>query len=101
MPATRDLRLLVGAVGLSSLGDRVALVPLALLVEQRGGTGVAVAALFVAMWSPAALLAGPAGLLADKVSPQKLLTLSSLAPRRCAPGSRSPTGSRRSSCSSR
>ena len=79
MPATRDLRLLVGAVGLSSLGDRVALVPLALLVEQRGGTGVAVAALFVAMWSPAALLAGPAGLLADKVSPQRLLTLSSLA----------------------
>jgi MFS family permease len=79
VPATRDLRLLVGAVGLSSLGDRVALVPLALLVEQRGGTGVAVAALFVAMWSPAALLAGPAGLLADKVSPQRLLTLSSLA----------------------
>ena len=37
MPAARDLRLLVGAVGLSSLGDRVALVPLALLVEQRGG----------------------------------------------------------------
>jgi MFS family permease len=79
MPAARDLRLLVGAVGLSSLGDRVALVPLALLVEQRGGTGVAVAALFVAMWSPAALLAGPAGLLADSWSPRRLLILSSLA----------------------
>lgn len=79
MPAARDLRLLVGAVGLSSLGDRVALVPLALLVEQRGGTGVAVAALFVAMWSPAALLAGPAGLLADTWSPRRLLILSSLA----------------------
>jgi MFS family permease len=79
VPASRDLRLLIGAVGLSSLGDRVALVPLALLVEQRGGTGVAVAALFVAMWSPAALLAGPAGLLADKVSPRTLLTVSSLA----------------------
>jgi MFS family permease len=79
MPAARDLRLLVGAVGLSSLGDRVALVPLALLVEQRGGTGVAVAALFVAMWSPAALLAGPAGLLADTWSPRRLLLLSSLA----------------------
>jgi len=75
----RDLRLLVAAVGLSSLGDRVALVPLALLVEARGGTGLAVAALFVAMWSPAALLAGPAGLLADKVSPQRVLILSSLA----------------------
>jgi MFS family permease len=79
MPAARDLRLLVGAVGLSSLGDRVALVPLALLVEQRGGTGVAVAALFVAMWSPAALLAGPAGLLADTWSPRRLVILSSLA----------------------
>jgi MFS family permease len=78
MPAARDLRLLVGAVGLSSLGDRVALVPLALLVEERGGTGVAVAALFVAMWSPAALLAGPAGLLADTWSPRRLLILSSL-----------------------
>lgn len=78
MPRKRDLRLLVAAVGLSSLGDRVALVPLVLLVEQRGGGGLAVAALFVAMWSPAALLAGPAGLLADKVSPQRLLTLSSL-----------------------
>src|SRR5215210_7588477 len=79
MAGTRDLRLLVAAVGLSSLGDRVALVPLALLVEARGGTGLAVAALFVAMWSPAALLAGPAGLLADKLSPQGLLTWSSLA----------------------
>jgi len=79
VPGKRDLRLLVGAVGLSSLGDRVALVPLALLVEQRGDSGLAVAALFVAMWSPAALLAGPAGLLVDRRSPQRLLTLSSLA----------------------
>ena len=102
MPGARDLRLLVGAVGLSSLGDRVALVPLALLVEQRGGTGVAVAALFVAMWSPAALLAGPAGLLADTWSPRRLLILSSLAAaalRRRAGVRR--TGWRRSSRSSR
>jgi MFS family permease len=77
MPAARDLRLLVGAVGLSSLGDRVALVPLALVVERQGG--LAVAALFVAMWSPAALLAGPVGLLADSWSPRRLLILSSLA----------------------
>jgi MFS family permease len=79
VPGKRDLRLLVSAVGLSSLGDRVALVPLALLVEQRGDSGLAVAALFIAMWSPAALLAGPAGLLVDRVSPQRLLTVSSLA----------------------
>jgi MFS family permease len=79
VPGQRDLRLLVGAVGLSSLGDRVALVPLALLVEQRGDSGLAVAALFIAMWSPAALLAGPVGLLVDRMSPQRLLTLTSLA----------------------
>jgi MFS family permease len=77
MPAARDLRLLVGAVGLSSLGDRVALVPLAILVEPHGG--LAVAALFVAMWSPAALLAGPAGLIADSWSPRRVLIASSLA----------------------
>jgi MFS family permease len=79
VPGKRDLRLLVSAVGLSSLGDRVALVPLAVLVEQRGDSGLAVAALFIAMWSPAALLAGPAGLLVDRVSPQRMLTVSSLA----------------------
>jgi MFS family permease len=73
----RHLRLLVAAVGLSSLGDRIALVPLALLVEPHGG--LAVAALFVAMWSPAALLAGPAGLVADLWSPRRLLIVSSLA----------------------
>ena len=73
----RHLHLLVAAVGLSSLGDRVALVPLALLVEPHGG--LAVAALFVAMWSPAALLAGPAGLVADLWSPRRLLIVSSLA----------------------
>ena len=59
MPGKRDLRLLVGAVGLSSLGDRLALVPLLLLVEERGGSGLAVAALFIALWRPAALFAGP------------------------------------------
>jgi MFS family permease len=79
VPGKRDLRLLVSAVGLSSLGDRVALVPLALLVEQRGDSGLAVAALFVAMWSPAALLAGPAGLLVDRLAPRRLLALTSIA----------------------
>ena len=73
----RHLHLLVAAVGLSSLGDRVALVPLALLVEPHGG--LAVAALFVAMWSPAALLAGPAGLVADLCSPRRLLIVGALA----------------------
>src|SRR4051812_43690582 len=74
----RDLRLLVTAVGLSSLGDNVALVPLAVLVQERGGSGAAVAGLFVALWLPAALLAGPAGLLADRVDPRRVLAATAL-----------------------
>jgi len=78
VPHRRDLRLLVSAVGLSSLGDNVALVPLAVLVQERGGSGAAVAGLFVALWLPAALLAGPAGLLADRVDPRRVLALTAL-----------------------
>jgi MFS family permease len=74
----RDLRLLTGAVGLSALGDWLAIVPLALHVEERGGSGLAVAGLFIALWSPAAVLAGPAGLLADRRSPAPLLSGCSL-----------------------
>jgi MFS family permease len=69
----RDLRLLTGAVGLSALGDWLAIVPLALHVQERGGSGIAVAALFIALWSPAAVLAGPAGMLADRRAPAKVL----------------------------
>ena len=74
----RDLRLLTGAIGLSALGDWLAIVPLALHVQEHGGSGIAVAGLFIALWSPAAVLAGPAGLLADRLSPARLLTGCSL-----------------------
>ena len=70
--------MLTGAVGLSALGDWLAIVPLALHAQQRGGSGIAVAALFIALWSPAAVLAGPAGLLADRLSPARVLTYCSL-----------------------
>jgi len=70
---SRDLRLLTGAIGLSALGDWLAIVPLALHVQERGGSGIAVAALFIALWSPAAVLAGPAGMLADRRAPAKVL----------------------------
>jgi MFS family permease len=74
----RDLRLLTGAIGLSALGDWLAIVPLALHVQQGGDSGIAIAALFIALWSPAAVLAGPAGLLADRYPPARLLTACSL-----------------------
>lgn len=75
----RDLQLLVGAVGLSALGDWLALVPLALHLEERTGSGLVVAVLFVAVWSPAILLAGPAGLLADRRDARRVLLAVSIA----------------------
>jgi MFS family permease len=78
VPGKRELRLVVAAVGLSSLGDYLALVPLLVLVQEHGGSGLAVAAMFVALWLPAALFAGPAGLLADRVSPRRVLGLAAL-----------------------
>ena len=75
----RDLNVLVGAVGLSALGDWLALVPLSLEIEETTGSGILVALLFVAVWSPAVLLAGPAGLLADRYDTRRVLLLVSLA----------------------
>jgi MFS family permease len=75
----RDLSILVGAVGLSALGDWLALVPLSLELQETTGSGIVVALLFVAVWSPAIVLAGPAGLLADRFDPRHVLLLASLA----------------------
>jgi MFS family permease len=75
----RDLNILVGAVGLSALGDWLALVPLSLEIQETTGSGIVVALLFIAFWSPAIVLAGPAGLLADRFDPRRVLLLVSLA----------------------
>lgn len=75
----RDLNVLVGAVGLSALGDWLALVPLSLELEETTSSGIVVALLFVAVWSPSILLAGPAGLLADRFDTRRVLLLVSLA----------------------
>lgn len=74
-----DLNILVGAVGLSALGDWLALVPLSLELQETTGSGVVVALLFIAIWSPAILLAGPAGLLADRYDTRRVLIVVSLA----------------------
>jgi MFS family permease len=75
----RDLSLLVSAVGLSALGDWLALTPLALHLQEETGSGVVVALLFIAVWSPAIVLAGPAGVLADRTNRARLLLWVSLA----------------------
>ncbi|HEX8743975.1 MAG TPA: MFS transporter [Thermoleophilaceae bacterium] len=75
----RDLRLLVGAVGLSALGDALAMVPLMLYLEDETGSGLAVAALLIALWGPVAVLAPVAGALVDRVETRGLLLVVSLA----------------------
>jgi MFS family permease len=75
----RDRRLLAGAVGVSALGDFLGFIPLALHVQERTGSGIAVAALFIALWAPSVVLGGAAGLLADRVESRRLLRDVSLA----------------------
>jgi MFS family permease len=74
-----DLNILVGAVGLSALGDWLALVPLTLHLQETTGSGFTIALLYVAFWAPSVVLAGPAGLLADRYDPRRVLLLVSLA----------------------
>ncbi|WP_028067606.1 MFS transporter [Solirubrobacter soli] len=76
---TRDLRLLAGAVLLSSAGDLLALIVLALQVHALTGSGLAVSALFAATLVPMIALAPPAGLVADRVESVRVLVVASLA----------------------
>jgi MFS family permease len=76
--STRDLNLLVGAVGTSALGDWLALVPLTLYLQETTGSGITIALLYFAIWAPSVVLAGPAGLLADRYDPRRVLFVVSL-----------------------
>ncbi|MEX0849992.1 MAG: MFS transporter [Gaiellaceae bacterium] len=75
----QDLQLLVGAVLLSALGDWLALTALALHLEETTDSGLAVAALFIALWLPLVLFAGPAGLLVDRFDPRRVVVVASVA----------------------
>jgi MFS family permease len=79
----RDLRTLAAAIGLSALGDGVALVALALqaknLAGEGMGGGVAIAAMFICLWAPVVLLSGHVGLLVDRGETRRLLVVVSAA----------------------
>jgi MFS family permease len=79
----RDLRVLSAAIGLSALGDGVALVALALQAKHLSGEGMggglAIAAMFICLWSPVVLLSGHVGLLVDRMETRRLLVVISLA----------------------
>jgi Major Facilitator Superfamily len=69
----RDFRLVAGAVGLSALGDWVAIVALGLHVKDMTDSGVAVAGLWVCLFGPSVLVAGHAGLLVDRIEATRVL----------------------------
>ena len=63
---SRDRGLIVGAVGISALGDFLLWIPLTLHIHEQTGSGAAVAALMICLWGPIVLLAPAAGMLADR-----------------------------------
>jgi len=75
----RDFRLVAGSVGLSALGDWVAIVALGLHVKDVTDSGFAVAALWVCLFGPSVLVAGWAGLLVDRIEATRLLAIVSAA----------------------
>jgi MFS family permease len=75
----RDLRVIASAVGLSAMGDWLALAPLGLMLAADTGSGFALAGLMASLWAPSVFLAGPAGRIADRFEARTLLILVSLA----------------------
>jgi Na+/melibiose symporter-like transporter len=64
-------------VGVSALGDWVAIVALGLHVKDLTDSGLAVAALWVCLFGPSVLVAGWAGLLVDRIEATRLLAAAS------------------------
>jgi MFS family permease len=79
MHSRRSVSLLSAAILLSALGDFLAVVPLALHLQHDSGSGIVVAGLFIALWTPVAILAAPAGLLVDRFDPRRTLMVVSIA----------------------
>jgi MFS family permease len=75
----RDVRLIVGAVGLSAVGDTVLWILLALHIGETGGSALAVSAMFICLWGPVVALGGVAGRIVDRYENRRLLIGVSLA----------------------
>lgn len=69
----RDIRLIVGAVGLSAVGDALLWVLLAFHVSTAADSAFAVAALFICLWGPVVVLGGVAGRIVDTHENRRLL----------------------------
>ena len=91
----RDFRLLVLSTGLSSLGDELALIALAIKVADLTDSGWAVAALLLAGLLPLVIFAPAAGVIVDNFETRRSLMIASALQAGIAgwlafPGSRSP-----------
>jgi MFS family permease len=75
----RDVRLIVGAVGISSFGDFLLWVPLALHIQSTTGSALVLSAFFLALFGPVVALGGIAGRMADRFENARLLWIVSLA----------------------
>ena len=74
-----DVRLIVGAVGISALGDFLLWIPLTLRIQELGGSGLAMAGLFLALWTPLVVFAPLAGAVVDRREARGVLLVASLA----------------------
>src|SRR5215210_4646773 len=75
----RDVRLIVGAVGISALGDFLLWIPLTLRIQELSGSGLSMAGLFLALWTPLVVLAPLAGLVGGRLGSRGGLLVASLA----------------------
>ena len=69
----RDFALVCGSIGVSALGDWVAIVALGLEVKELTDSGLAVAGLWICLFGPSVLVAGHAGMLVDRFEATRLL----------------------------
>jgi MFS family permease len=69
----RDFRLVAGSVGLSAMGDWIAIVALGLQIQERTESGLVVALLWMCLFGPSVAVAGHAGLLVDRFETSRLL----------------------------
>ncbi|HEX6601898.1 MAG TPA: MFS transporter [Solirubrobacterales bacterium] len=75
----RDFRLVAGSVGLSALGDWVAIVALGLFIGEQTDSGFVVALLWICLFGPSIVVSGLAGVLVDRIETTRLLALASAA----------------------
>jgi len=71
----RDFRLVAGSVGLSALGDWVAIVALGLFIGEQTNSGFLVAALWICLFGPSVVVSGFAGVLVDRIETTRLLAM--------------------------